>query len=75
MEKEKKNVPWTGHYIGDKTLFSAVAFANTMIHEVEPIKDAIGKASYHYKIPYSAVALELMVADYIKESDKGWTEV
>lgn len=67
--EKKERVAWDGHYISDPAVFKAVTFANQMIAEGKPLKDAIGISSNYNKIPFSAVALELMTAAYVKESE------
>ena len=68
MEKRER-ATWDGHYISDPAVFKAVTFANQMISEGKPIKDAIGISSNYNKIPFSAVALELMVDAFIKNTE------
>ena len=60
---------WDGHYIPDKNLFSAVCFAR-QLHELEgkTIIEALGIASSHYKIPISAIVLEIITDKYIKKN-------
>ena len=61
---------WQGHYIGNKELFLAVCFAKNL-HENEgkTMGDSIGISSNHYKIPFSTVAIEIMVDNYIRKVD------
>ena len=69
---EKKRVSWSGHYIADETLFKATGFANHMISEGKPLKEAIGKAANYYKLLFSAVALEFMVDKWLRREDPAY---
>lgn len=67
---EKERVSWEGHYIGEPTLFKAVAFANQMISEGKSMSEALGISSNYHKVAISAVALEFMTDRFIKNSDR-----
>ena len=69
MDFEKKDqVDWKGHYISDPTVFRAVAFANQLLSEGNPMKDSFGIAANHYKIPISSVAVEFMTHTFMKKN-------
>lgn len=58
------------HYIHDRELFSAVCFAlHLMRNEGKPMSEALSISSNYYARTQSAIAMELMIEDYIRMKD------